>query len=133
MIDEIFYQSAIKIRRQYLKMTSSMAFYKSKAQVVSDNLSDIIKRVDEIKESSEPENSNFSTEAAVNELAKILKEVEDEAKRLEEMVDPLNSEMEKLAIEEQELWRNIKEKHYNISDEDIINSVKERLIRENLS
>ena len=45
----------------------------------------------------------------------------------------LNSEMEKLALEEQELWRNIKERHYNISEEDIISSVKERLIRENLS
>jgi hypothetical protein len=49
------------------------------------------------------------------------------------MVEPLNLEIEKLAIEEQELWRNIKEKHYNISEEDIIDSVKERLLRENLS
>ena len=133
MIDEIFYQSAIKIRRQYLKVTNNMSFYQSKAKVVADNLGDIIKRIDDIKDSAYPENSEFSTESAVVELSKILKEVEDEAKRLEEMVDPLNSEMEKLALEEQELWRNIKEKHYNINDEDIINSVKERLIRENLS
>jgi hypothetical protein len=133
MIDEIFYQSAIKIRRQYLKVTNNMSFYQSKARVVSDNLGNIIKRIDDIKESTNPENSEFSTEGAVGELARILREVEEEAKRLEEMVDPLNSEMEKLALEEQELWRNIKEKHYNISEDDIINSVKERLVRENLS
>ena len=133
MIDEIFYQSAIKIRRQYLKVTNNMTFYQGKAKVVSDNLGDIIKRIDDIKESTNPENSEFSAESAVNELVRILKEVEEEAKRLEEMVDPLNSEMEKLALEEQELWRNIKEKHYNISEADIISSVKERLIRENLS
>jgi predicted nuclease with TOPRIM domain len=133
MIDEIFYQSAIKIRRQYLKVTNNMTFYQGKAKVVSDNLGDIIKRIDDIKESTNPENSEFSAESAVNELVRILKEVEEEAKRLEEMVDPLNSEMEKLALEEQELWRNIKEKHYNISEDDIISSVKERLIRENIS
>ena len=133
MIDEIFYQSAIKIRRQYLKITNNMSFYQSKAKLVSDNLGDIIKRIDDIKDSTDAENKEFSAESAVTELAKILREVEEEAKRLEEMVDPLNSEMEKLALEEQELWRNIKERHYNISEEDIISSVKERLIRENLS
>jgi predicted nuclease with TOPRIM domain len=133
MIDEIFYQSAIKIRRQYLKTTNNMSFYQNKAKVVSDNLGDIIKRIDDIKESAKSENLEFSTEGAVNELVKILKDVEEEAKRLEEMVDPLNAEIEKLALEEQELWRNIKERHYNISEEDIISSVKERLIRENLS
>lgn len=133
MIDEIFYQSAIKIRRQYLKITNNMSFYQSKAKLVSDNLGDIIKRIDDVKESTDPKNSEFSAESAVNELVRILKEVEEEAKRLEEMVDPLNSEMEKLALEEQELWRNIKEKHYNVNEDDIINSVKDRLIRENLS
>jgi hypothetical protein len=133
MIDEIFYQSAIKIRRQYLKVTNNMTFYQSKAKVVSDNLTDIIKRIDDIKDSTDAENKEFSAESAVTELAKILRDVEDEAKRLEEMVDPLNSEMEKLALEEQELWRNIKERHYNINEEDIVSSVKERLIRENLS
>lgn len=133
MIDEIFYQSAIKIRRQYLKITNNMSFYQNKAKLVSDNLGDIIKRIDDVKESTDPKNSEFSAESAVSELVKILKEVEEEAKRLEEMVEPLNSEMEKLALEEQELWRNIKEKHYNVNEDDIINSVKDRLIRENLS
>ena len=133
MIDEIFYQSAIKIRRQYLKSVNNMDFYKKKAKVVSDNLGDIIKRIDDISESSNSENPKYSVEGAVNELAKILKDVEEEAKRLEDMVEPLNLEIEKLALEEQELWRNIKEKHYNISEDDIISSVKERLIRENLS
>ena len=133
MIDEIFYQSAIKIRRQYLKITNNMSFYQNKAKLVSDNLSDIIKKIDDVKESTDPKNSEFSAESAVNELVRILKEVEEEAKRLEEMVEPLNSEMEKLALEEQELWRNIKERHYNVNEDDIINSVKDRLIRENLS
>lgn len=132
MIDEIFYQSAIKIRRQYLKITTNMSFYQNKAKIVSDNLGNIIERIDDIKVAV-TEKSEITTESAIGELSKILKEVEDEAKRLEEMVEPLNTEMEKLALEEQELWRNIKEKHYNISEDNIISSVKERLIRENLS
>ena len=133
MIDEIFYQSAIKIRRQYLKITNNMSFYQNKAKIVSDNLGNIIERIDDIKVEVTKGKSELTTESAVTELVKILREVEDEAKRLEEMVEPLNAEMEKLALEEQELWRNIKEKHYNISEDNIISSVKERLIRENLS
>ena len=45
----------------------------------------------------------------------------------------LNKDIEKLALEEQELYRQIKQKHSNLTDEQIISSVKDRLIQENLS
>jgi hypothetical protein len=41
---------------------------------------------------------------------KILDDVDDEGKSLE--VSPLNSDIEKLALEEQELYRQIKERHH---------------------
>jgi uncharacterized protein YbgA (DUF1722 family) len=66
-------------------------------------------------------------------LIKALNEVEEEGKSLENLIDPLNKEIEKLALQEQELYRKIKEKHFNLTDEQIIESVKNRLIKENLS
>jgi len=64
---------------------------------------------------------------------KVLNDIEDEGHSLENLVDPLNSDIEKLALEEQELYRLIKQKHNNLTDEQIIESVKDRLIKENLS
>lgn len=42
----------------------------------------------------------------------------------------MNKDIEKLALEEQELYRQIKQKHSNLTDEQIISSVKDRLIQE---
>ena len=137
MIDENFLQSAVHIRRTYLKMSNSMDLYKKSAQKVVERLDETIKKVEviqkEAEDSKKDKNSNFSAEGSMNKMLEVLKEVDAEGKRLEELVDPLNKEIEKLALEEQELYRLIKEKHHNLSDEEIIESVRQRLIKENLS
>jgi len=137
MIDENFLQSAVHIRRTYLKMSNSMDLYKKSAQKVVERLDETIKKVEviqqEAEDSKKDKNSNFSAEGSMNKMLEVLKEVDAEGKRLEELVDPLNKEIEKLALEEQELYRLIKEKHHNLSDDEIIESVRQRLIKENLS
>ena len=85
------------------------------------------------KESRESKSTGNSTEYFLNELMKALQEVDDEGKSLEDLVNPLNKEIEKLALEEQELYRKIKEKHFTLTEEQIIESVRDRLIKENLS
>jgi ATP-dependent Lon protease len=137
MVDEVFLQNAVRIRRTYLKLSNNMDLYQKKAQRVSDKLDETLARIEEIeKEAKESRNSKTSsnnTEYFLNELMKALQEVDDEGKSLEDLVDPLNKEIEKLALEEQELFRKIKEKHFTLTDEQIIESVKDRLIKENLS
>jgi hypothetical protein len=61
---------------------------------------------------------------------KILDDV-DEGKSLENLVSPLNSDIEKLALEEQELYRQIKRKHHGFDRRTNIR-VRTRLISENL-
>lgn len=137
MVDEVFLQNAVRIRRTYLKLSNNMDLYQKKAQKVSDKLDETLARIEEIeKEAKESRNSKTSsnnTEYFLNELMKALQEVDDEGKSLEDLVNPLNKEIEKLALEEQELYRKIKEKHFTLTDEQIIESVKDRLIKENLS
>lgn len=137
MIDDNFLQSAVRIRRTYLKMSNSMDFYKKAAEGVVERLDETIKKVEDIQKEAEDsrkdKNSKFSAEESLNKMLKVLEEVDNEGKRLEDLVDPLNKEIEKLALEEQELYRLIKEKHYNLTDDEIIESVKQRLIKENLS
>jgi hypothetical protein len=137
MVDEVFLQNAIRIRRTYLKLSNNMELYQRKAQQVSDKLDETVTKIEQIekdaKESRESKSTGNSTEYFLNELMKALQEVDDEGKSLEDLVNPLNKEIEKLALEEQELYRKIKEKHFSLTDEQIIESVRDRLIKENLS
>ncbi len=135
MIDEFFLQNAVNIRRTYLKMTNNMDFYQKKAKEIVDRLELTIGKINEIQKKAEDKQAkkeNGSMEI-LNDLVKILNEIEAEGKSLENLVDPLNQSIEKLALEEQELYRQIKQKHSNLTDEQIIKSVKDRLIQENLS
>jgi len=133
MIDESFIQAAIKIRRTYLKMTNNMDFYKSKAEKLASNLDGIVGKLQKLQLDLTKDNSDYTTEAAIQEVTKILREIDEEGKMLENIINPLNDEIEKLGLEEQELWRMIKEKHYDVPENEIIEYVQKRLIDENLS
>jgi len=136
MVDEIYLQNAVRIRRTYLKLSNNMDLYQKKAQEVSDKLEATISKIDDLQskleESKKDKNNSKDSNFFFMELIKILNEVEEEGKALEKSVDPLNKEIEKLSLEEQELYRQIKEKHFNLTDEQIITSVQDRLIKENL-
>ena len=137
MVDELFLQNAITIRRTYLKLSNNMDLYQKRAQQVSNKLDETIIKIEEIerlaKESRISKDSSNNSEYFLNELLKALQDVDDEGKSLENLVNPLNREIERLALEEQELYRKIKEKHFNLTDEQIVEYVKDRLIKENLS
>lgn len=132
MIDESFIKAAIKIRRQYLKLTNNLSFYKRKAEDVIGNLEEIVNKIEQIQKEAEFQ-TNPNNEAIIVQLTKILVDIESEGRAVESLVDPLNKEIEKLGIEEQELWRNIKSKNQNISDDEIVKHVRNRLIDEGLS
>jgi hypothetical protein len=137
MIEENFLQRAVNIRRTYLKLINNMDFYKDKAKSVINRLDDTIGKIEVIKgqvnDNKIKKDNSINTEYVMSELLKIIQDVEDEGIKLENLVDPLNKEIEKLALEEQELYRLIKEKHNNLSDDQIVESVRNRLIKENLS
>jgi len=101
MIEESFIQSSIRIRRQYLKLTNNMDLYKRKATDVVSNLEDILAKVEIIKLESE---NGGNSDSILKELKNILSDIEDEGRRLEENIEPLNVEIEKLSLEEGELW-----------------------------
>ena len=132
MIDESFIKAAIKIRREYLKLTNNLNFYKRKAEDVIENLEDIVTKIENIQQETENQKVT-NNDAVVFQLTKLLTDVESEGRAVESLIDPLNKEIEKLGLEEQELWRNIKNKYSNLSDEEIVEYVRKRLLQENLS
>ena len=135
MIDEVFLQNAVRIRRTYLKLTNNMDFYQKKAKEIVDRLDETLIKIDNLQKVAEnnKKNSGIGSQDLLSELLNILNDIDVEGKSLEDLVNPLNQDIEKLGLEEQELYRQIKEKHYDLTDDQIINSVKDRLIKENLS
>jgi hypothetical protein len=135
MVDEVFLQNAVRIRRTYLKMTNNMDMYQKKAKEIVDRLDETLIKIDNLQKVAEDskKNSAVGSQGLLNDLLGILNDLDIEGKSLEDLVSPLNQDIEKLALEEQELYRQIKEKHYDLTDEQIIQSVKDRLIKENLS
>lgn len=134
MIDEVFLQNAVRIRRTYLKMTNNMEFYQNKAKEIVGRLDETLLKIDKLQKVAEDskKNSGIGNQDLLTELLNILNDIDIEGKSLEDLVNPLNEDIEKLGLEEQELYRQIKQKHYDLTDEQIIKSVKDRLIREKL-
>lgn len=131
MIDEFFLQSAVNIRREYLKVSNNMKLYHDKAKSVIETLEKSVKDLDKIQEKAKND-KKFSSEKSINEILKVINDVEDEGKRLESLVDPMNKEIEKLSKEENELYKKIKEKYTELSDKEIVDFVQKRLEKEGL-
>lgn len=131
MIDEFFLKSAVNIRREYLKVSNNMKLYHDKAKSVIETLENSVKELDKIQEKAKND-KKFSSEKSINEILKVINDVEDEGKRLESLVDPMNKEIEKLSKEENELYKKIKEKYTELSDKEIIDFVQKRLEKEGL-
>ena len=136
MIEEKFLVAAVNIKRSYLKLTSNLDFYKTRAEQTLEKLQEAYGKVEtlenEIKELKKQKDQNADPDLTTKVLS-ILSDIEEEGNRIEKFVEPLNKEIEKLAIEEGELYRVIVETHPNLSEEQIVEAVRLRLKKEGLS
>jgi hypothetical protein len=136
MIEEKFLVAAVNIKKSYLKLTSNLDFYKRRAEQTLEKLNEAYSRVEnlenEINKIKKQKDQNADPDLTTKVLS-ILSEIEEEGNRIEKFVEPLNKEIEKLAIEEGELYRIIVETHPNLSEEQIVESVRLRLKKEGLS
>lgn len=136
MIEEKYLQMAINIRRTYLKLINNMDLYRARALQVSDRLDGTLKKIDDFNEKiakNKGKNTNLTEKEIFENLLKIIDEVDEEGKRLEKLIDPINIEIEKLSKEEMELYRLIVENHPTLTEDQIVEKVQDRLIKEGLS
>ena len=133
MIEEKYLQMSISIRRTYLKLINNLDLYHNRALKVSSNLEETLAKLDIIQEGLESKDNKTSGKETLDKILNILQEVEDEGKKLETLIDPINVEIEKLGREEQELYRQIVEHHPELTEDQIVNSVSDRLLKEGLS
>ena len=134
-IDEKYFKMAINIRRTYLKLINNVDLYKDRATQVSEKLEDTINKLNsfKIEISDKDARKNITEKEGLNKLLEIINDIDEEGKKLENLIAPINIEIEKLAKEEQELYRQITEHHYNLTEDKIVSVVRDRLIQEGLS
>lgn len=133
MIEEKYLKMSISIRRTYLKLINNLDLYHNRALKVSSNLEETVVKLDTIQENLDSKDKKPSSKETLDKLLDILQEVEDEGKKLETLIDPINVEIEKLGREEQELYRQIVEHHPELTEDQIVNFVRDRLLKEGLS
>ncbi len=133
MIEEKYLKMSISIRRTYLKLINNLDLYHNRALKVSSNLEETLTKLDTIQENLDLKDKKPNSKETLDKLLEILQEVEDEGKKLETLIDPINTEIEKLGREEQELYRQIVEHHPELTEDQIVNFVRDRLLKEGLS
>ena len=138
MIDEKYLQMAINIRRTYLKLINNMDLYRARALQVSDKLDETLKKLNTFNEKLSAKNpdakkTNLTEKEIFENLLKIIDEVEEEGRKLETLISPVNLEIEKLSKEEMELYRLIVDNHPMLTEDQIVEKVQDRLIKEGLS
>jgi hypothetical protein len=134
MIDEKFLLAAVNIKKTYIKLLSNLDLYEAKAKETLEKLGSLYDKLGVLeKDIKKPENMNNDNYSAVNEILKVLTELENEGTKLKSFTDPLNKKIENLALEEQELYKQICMKHSDLSEDKIVECVRKRLEKENLS
>jgi flagellar biosynthesis chaperone FliJ len=136
MIDEHFYQASINIRKTYLKLTGDMDEYRKIVEQSMKSLQRSIVDIERVqKDLKDIRKSKYEVENNINTIEKvteILNSIEMEGNRLESFINPINKEIEKLAEEEQILYKKICERHSNLTEAQIVEAVRLRLKKENL-
>lgn len=128
MIDEKFLRAAVGIRRRYLEMTSDIGKYEARLKITNEKIEKALSDLDIIKQDIGKKNSND----VISRMMELVYQVEDEGKSIQAYIDPLNEGIERLAVEEAELFSQIKRSNPNLEDDDIVKNVKDRLKVEGL-
>ena len=131
MIEERFLLAAVNIRRVYVKLNSNLDLYKDKAENTLKMLDIAYKDLESIQSQIKTK-SDESPDDLVEKLLNIFTNIENEGTKIEKFVEPLNKEIERLGVEEQELYRSICDFHSNLSESEIVTIVQKRLEKENL-
>ena len=96
MIEEKYLKMSISIRRTYLKLINNLDLYHNRALKVSSNLEETLAKLDTIQENLDLKDKKTSSKETLDKILNILQEVEDEGKKLETLIDPINVEIENI-------------------------------------
>lgn len=128
MIDQNFLESAKIIRREFLSLNNSLDTYQEDVKKLSDFFFKIVKDLEDYSNDEVSKiKSNKDVEEVKTFLLNKLTEIETESNKLTQKIDPINRKIEKLREDEQILYKTIKLKYPDISDDDLKKEIHSKL------
>jgi hypothetical protein len=128
MIDIQIIQSAQLIRRNFLKLNVELSKYQDDIRNIMNFLK---KKIVELEEYNKNKVKNIKNKDDIRvvseELIKSIEEIESEEKKLQRKVSNINKEMEKLKKDEENLYKTIKDRYPELSDDEIVNQIHSNL------
>jgi hypothetical protein len=129
MISDLYLNRAVKIRSEYLSLNNDAVNYKNLINKLKDKVEETISELKKLVDQSD----NLSEEDIKNISLKHIFELEKEAQRVQNLVDPINGKIGDLMKEEQILYSQIKINYPVLSEEDILKQIQSELKKRNLS
>ena len=124
MIAEIYIESAKNIRNEFLRLSKKLDSYQNESAKLVIFLEDISKQLEDYSKTDISTIKNKSDVAAAGEyIVKKMTEIEEEEQKIIRLVQPINEKIDKLKVEEATLFKQLKEKYPNMSQDDIIKEI----------
>ena len=125
MIDKQYVESARNIKNEFLSLSKKLDNYKGDLEKLSNFLQDTVKELQNITEKKVTSKDDLTDMA--NKLVKKLQDVELEEIKITNLVKPINDRIEKLREEENILYKSLKVKYPNMTDDDMKRELNSRI------
>jgi TolA-binding protein len=123
MIDKHFIDSAVEIRKEWVRLIRSLDGYQLQVDKAQRAISEKKQEVEAFSKKDlslkDPQVKEF--------VEKVFNEVEYQANVIESKIKPLNQDIEKLKVEELRLYQSIKKTYPNLSDDEIKSQIWEHI------
>jgi seryl-tRNA synthetase len=128
MIDQQLLESAIAIRRKFLKLDSEMDKYKKDVEQIMNFLQEKMKNLEGLIDNKIKKIRNEQhLESVSRDIIKEIDDIEFEEKKLQKKVENINIELEKLSKEEEVLYDTIRSRYPELTDNQIIKEIHKNL------
>lgn len=128
MIDAQLIETAKIIRKNYLSAMKNLDSYESDVRNLANFLTEKMKSLETIRNVELKKKPNKEHLAEVTKkLAEELNAIEDEEQKLLKKVESINKDILKLQKEEEILYKTIKQRYPNISDDDLKRQIQSHL------
>jgi seryl-tRNA synthetase len=123
MIDKHFIDSAVEIRKEWVRLIRSLDGYQSQVDKAQRAIGEKKQEVEAFSKRDlslkDPQVKQF--------VERVFNEVEYQANIIESKIKPLNQDIENLKKEELRLYKHIKSSHPNLPDDEIKSQIWEHI------
>lgn len=125
MIDKSYIDSARSIKKEFTELSDKLSDYQNYVEQLLNNFRKIANDLEHWRKNDLMKEE--SVQSAGNFMISKLDEIEQETEKLNKKIDPINKKIEKLREEELKLYKLIKERYPNLTDEQIIRQIHENI------